>query len=142
MFLAQNLKYLRNRNDEQQKELAEMVNVTAATICKYENGDVEPNLNTLVMLAKHFRVSLDDLVLSDLRPPVPQYVLNIKYLREKKKLTQQELADELNVSRSTIAGYEAEGKQPSIDKLSKISDYFGVTLDQLVKQDLSKEGGD
>ena len=47
--------------------------------------------------------------------------LKLKQLRNKAGLTQQELADALNISRSTIAGYEAERKQPLIWKLVNLT---------------------
>lgn len=56
----------------------------------------------------------------------------LKMLREDKKITQEELANHLNVSRSTIAGYEARNKQPDYDKLAQIADYFNVTIDFLI----------
>lgn len=46
--------------------------------------------------------------------------------RKRKGITQQELADALNISRSTLAGYEAENKKPSYKVLVRIAEYFGV----------------
>lgn len=53
----------------------------------------------------------------------------IKVLRKNKHLTQQELADELNLSRATISNYEVNRRSPSIDDLKLLADYFGVGLD-------------
>ena len=54
-----------------------------------------------------------------------------KELREENGLTQQKLADELGVKRSTVAGYES-GNQPGYDMLSKIANVFGVSVDYLL----------
>jgi transcriptional regulator with XRE-family HTH domain len=61
---------------------------------------------------------------------------NIKFLRKKKALTQESLAQALGISRSKLAGYELT-ITPPLDILVKISEYFGVSLDILIKEDLS-----
>jgi transcriptional regulator with XRE-family HTH domain len=61
---------------------------------------------------------------------------NLKFLRKKKSLTQEVLAEALGISRSKLAGYELN-INPPIETLVKISDYLRVSLDILVKEDLS-----
>lgn len=61
---------------------------------------------------------------------------NIKLLRKKKGLTQEALAERLMITRSKLAGYELN-INPPIETLVKISDYLSVSLDILVKEDLS-----
>jgi transcriptional regulator with XRE-family HTH domain len=56
----------------------------------------------------------------------------LKFLREEKKITQDELAAKIGVGRPTIAGYETKGKQPSFEILEKLADYFGVSIDYLL----------
>lgn len=56
----------------------------------------------------------------------------LKFLRTRKGMTQQELADIVGVSRTAIAGYERLDKQPNFDVLVKISRYFNVTTDYLL----------
>lgn len=94
----------------------------------------------IVQLAEYFDVTLDDLVLRNLRPPIPLYVLNIKYLRKKHKITQEDMAAFLGFrGKSNLSTVETGKIGLSIENLEKLADFFGVTLDQLVKQDLSKE---
>jgi len=62
---------------------------------------------------------------------------NIKYLRNKHKYSQQELADKLSVPRSSLSDYERGHTQVSIESLLKLSDIFGVTVDDLLKSNLS-----
>lgn len=62
---------------------------------------------------------------------------NIKLLRTKKGLSQQDLADSLNITRSKLNSYE-RGVQPPFHIQIDIADYFNVTLDGLVRHDLSK----
>ncbi|MPM90804.1 hypothetical protein SDC9_137926 [bioreactor metagenome] len=56
----------------------------------------------------------------------------LKELREKRNLTQQDIADFLNIGRPTVAGYETKGKQPDYDKLNKLADFFNVSVDYLL----------
>ena len=55
----------------------------------------------------------------------------LKQLRREKKLTQQQLADRLNVSRSVLAMIESEKQQGSIDLQKQIANFFNVSLDYL-----------
>lgn len=55
----------------------------------------------------------------------------IKELREKKGLTQKELAEEIGVAQSTIAMIESGKNKGSIETLAKIANYFNVSIDYL-----------
>jgi transcriptional regulator with XRE-family HTH domain len=56
----------------------------------------------------------------------------LKELRKEKNLTQEDLAKILEISRSTIAGYETERKEPDYETLKKIADFFNVSIDYLL----------
>lgn len=58
--------------------------------------------------------------------------VRIKDIRISNKMTQQQLADKINVNRTTLSGYESGRRIPSIDVLWKISDVFDITIDELV----------
>lgn len=53
-------------------------------------------------------------------------------LRKRKGLSQEELANKLNVSRQTVSKWELGDTTPDMEKLVAISDLFEVTLDELV----------
>lgn len=57
---------------------------------------------------------------------------NLKDLREARHITQSQLAEYLQVSRPTIAGYETKNRQPDFEKLEKIADFFQVSIDFLI----------
>lgn len=64
---------------------------------------------------------------------------NIKLLRQRKKRTQDIVANELGLSRSTINSYESGIIiNPTIDALIAFSDYFRMSIDTLIKVDLTK----
>ena len=56
-------------------------------------------------------------------------------LRKKQGLSQEQLAEALNVSRQSISTWEGNVTYPESDKLIALSDYFGVSLDYLMKAD-------
>jgi len=53
-------------------------------------------------------------------------------LRKKKGLSQEELANRLNVSRQTISKWEVGDSTPDMEKLAAISELFQVSLEELV----------
>ena len=63
---------------------------------------------------------------------------NIRHLRTLKGFTQEQFAQNLNVSRSRISSYEENRAIPPIDFLIEISNFFKISLDILIKNDLSK----
>ncbi|MFB9326968.1 helix-turn-helix domain-containing protein [Paenibacillus aurantiacus] len=56
----------------------------------------------------------------------------LKKLRERKKLSQKELAERFNLSQSTIAYYETNKKQPSQSTLQKFADFYETSVDYLL----------
>ena len=59
-------------------------------------------------------------------------MLNLKKIRESTKTSQQKLADNIGVSRSTVAMWETGGSQPDNDNLKRIAVYFGVSVAYLL----------
>ena len=62
-------------------------------------------------------------------------------LRKKHGLSQEQLAEVLNVSRQSISKWEGNVNYPDSDKLIALSDYFHVSLDYLMKADWTEENG-
>lgn len=54
-------------------------------------------------------------------------------LRKKKGMSQEELGMELQVSRQTVSKWESGQSYPDFQRLVMLSDYFDMTLDELVK---------
>lgn len=57
----------------------------------------------------------------------------IQTLRKARGISQEELADQLGVSRQAVSKWESEQSQPELDKLLQISDFFGVSCDYLLR---------
>lgn len=64
--LGLNIRALRNAYGETQEELGEELGVEKNTVSNYENGKREPNKDMLSKMAKHYSVSVEELVNSDL----------------------------------------------------------------------------
>lgn len=56
---------------------------------------------------------------------------NLKRLRKIHHLTQDELADILNVDRSAVSKWEREINEPSVSQLAKIAEHFKISVDEL-----------
>lgn len=61
---------------------------------------------------------------------------NLKYLREKEKLSQNKLAEKVGVNQTTIARWETEEIKPSIDNVEQIANVLNVSLPDLLISDL------
>lgn len=60
-------------------------------------------------------------------------------LRKEKSLSQQQLADQLNVSRQSISKWELGESQPDISNIVLLSEIFHVSTDYLLKDEYEEE---
>jgi transcriptional regulator with XRE-family HTH domain len=63
---------------------------------------------------------------------------NLKILRKRINQSQEETATALGLTRSSYSGYENGVAQPSVENLIALSEYFGLSIDDLVRKDFSK----
>lgn len=63
---------------------------------------------------------------------------NIRHLRNLKGLSQEYFSEEIKITRSQLMSYESERTEPSIETLIKISDYFKLPIDILIKNNLTR----
>jgi transcriptional regulator with XRE-family HTH domain len=66
---------------------------------------------------------------------------NLKYLRKLRGWTQEEFAQKLRIKRSLVGAYEEERAEPRIDVLGVVCDMFKLTLDEILRKDLSDNKG-
>lgn len=57
---------------------------------------------------------------------------NLKTLRLEKGISQRKLGEDFNVSNQTISFWENGSREPDLDTLIKIAEYFGVSIDSLL----------
>lgn len=66
------------------------------------------------------------------------FASNIKFLRRRRGRTQDDVASALQMKRSTLSGYENGVAQPGIEALVSFSGYFNISLDTMLKIDLTR----
>lgn len=67
---------------------------------------------------------------------------NLKYLRTKKGLTRQEVAENIKVNQSSISRWETEEMGITVENAYDLANYFGVSIADLIGKDLSSEQND
>lgn len=60
-------------------------------------------------------------------------VKGLKKIRQERNLNQLKVALDLNISREALSHYENGKRSPDIEMLLKLSDYFGVSIDYLIR---------
>lgn len=141
MYFSSNLSYLRMMRRKTQEDMASEIGVSQGAIGNYESGRREPSLAEVIKIAQILEVSIDDLLTKDLRPVGLQLSNNLKYLRKRNGYRQEDMAKLLGYKdKSSYCLIENGITQVSVDNLVNVSEFFGVTVDDLLKKDLSKEG--
>lgn len=65
---------------------------------------------------------------------------NLQFLRKMHHaMTQEELADQMGVSRQTVSKWEMDGAFPEMEKAIALSTYFNCSLDELLREDMNPE---
>ncbi len=64
---------------------------------------------------------------------------NLKTLRKKNNLTQEDLADSLAVSRQAVCMWERGERTPKISVLTKIAKTFELSIDHIINRELSSQ---
>ena len=67
---------------------------------------------------------------------------NLQFLRKSRNMTQEDLAESLNVSRQSVSKWESDGSFPEMDKIMQICQIFSCTMDTLVNGSVEKESAE
>ena len=138
--VGRNIRSIREQAGLSQRDFAEGFGVSNGAVGMWETGKRQPDLNMLIQIAQFGGTNLDDLVMKDLTPPVPLYVRNMVYLRKKRGYSQGELATVLGLQGASSIDLVESGKcELPVSKLVHLAEFFGVTMDQITKKDLSQE---
>lgn len=63
----------------------------------------------------------------------------LRAARERRGITQQQVADFMGIDKSTYCGYETEKRQPDVQKIKQLSKILGVSGDELLETDYASE---
>lgn len=109
MHLSQNIRHLRRQHNFTQNSLGEQIGVNGSQITKYEKGDSEPPVSKLIIMADLFKISLQDLVFTDLSTESPQYKEpEVPYAEQDEGNVLEELNNEM---RKRLVIYEQKIKE-------------------------------
>jgi transcriptional regulator with XRE-family HTH domain len=64
---------------------------------------------------------------------------NIKFLRKKKGLTQQQFADQVGIKRSLVGAYEEERAEPKYELLKSLALFFDVSIDDFINETINEK---
>ncbi|MBR2489749.1 MAG: helix-turn-helix transcriptional regulator [Clostridia bacterium] len=59
-------------------------------------------------------------------------MIGLKKIRKQRNLNQLKVALDLNITRQALSYYENGKREPSLDMLQKMSEYFNVSIDYLI----------
>ena len=119
------------------KELARAVDVHPTTVYHWEKGQAMPSFSVLPRLAEALHVSGTELIYpSDNGEPIVRLsenvVQEIKRLRLSRKITQEEFAEQVGVTWSTVARWETGEVEPDVKYLPKFAEILGVSEEELL----------
>ncbi len=125
-FTGEKLSFFRQGRGLSIEELAEISELSAALIEKFEKGEAQPDYEQLEMLSAALNLTISCFVEKS------HYKTNIgarlKQLRESQGLTAVALAEKAGVSMGLISQIESNYTIPSLDTLERFSEVMGVTL--------------
>ena len=64
---------------------------------------------------------------------------NLKYLREKKKITQEKVSKDLKIDQSTIGKWESNSRKITLDWAIRLSQYFEVNIGDFISKNMKEE---
>lgn len=114
-MIIKNLRESREILDKKQKDIAELFNVNFTTVSGWETGKDTIPLRRLIEYANHFNYSLDYLFgltrtnntnYMPLTINLDIIAKNLKILRKRHKLTQEDVAKKINTTQASYAHYE------------------------------------
>lgn len=124
------LRELRLKRGMTQKYVALTLGVKGPSVSNWESGKTTPTTENVAALAKLYNVSVDYLLGRD-----EGNGMRIRELRKAKKVTMKELGNMIGVAESTMSLYETGKRKPDPETLSRLADYFNVSVDYLLGRD-------
>ena len=138
-----NIKLLRKEFNVSQPQLAKETGLANSEISYWENGERTPNARVIIILSRYFQVTTDYLLKvnedntsvyrsDDYCADMTLLNKRLKDLRIKNKLSQSELAKNVNISQPAINYWELGKRTPNANAIITLANYFGVSTDYLL----------
>ena len=77
-MISDNIKELRKQKGLTQKELADLLHVTSQAVSRWENGDVEPSVDTISNMAEICEVTTDEIIGGPEKKPKPEVITEVQ----------------------------------------------------------------
>lgn len=127
-------------------ELAERLGKNRATIYRYESNDIEnmptsvlePLAQVLLTTPAYLMGWEDNASLSPIPLKKGGKEMILRELRKKQGLTMKQLGEIIGASESTVSLYENGRREPSHETLLKLAEYFGVSVDYILRGEASE----
>lgn len=119
---GERLKFYRLKAKLTQDELAKASNMSVCTIKRFESNKRAPNASTCQRLANALNIDINLLYDEHLKFISNDYSTHIKAYRKSANLTQQQLADILNISKKTLSCWERKAQYPSKQMYKRINE--------------------
>lgn len=114
------------------EQISDETDISVSSLSRYEKGERNPKINTIRTLAEYFGVSSDYLEgrhETEYTIKDESDIGNIIYeLRSESGLSQLQVAKDLKMPASTFSRYEISVREPKLQKINEILNYFGKQL--------------
>ena len=125
------LRELRKEKGKTLREVNDDTGISYSGLASIERGENSCNTSTLKILADYYDVPTDYLLgLSNQRNGIKTN--NLKELRVNKGLTLRELAENINIDKSTLSRYERQEQEIKSSDLLMLAKYYNVPIDYLL----------
>lgn len=143
-IIGQRIKSLRKAQHLSAEDLASTIGVSPATIYRYESADIaNMGIDKIQPLADalhttpEYLLDVRDSTRTQNRLCVPLST-NLRGLRETRKITMKQTASLLGIPYTTYVNYEKGVREPNLEMLIRISEFYQVSIDQM----LGRTGGE
>ena len=134
IMINENLKALRKKKNKRQEDLAEFLSVSINAISKWERGECYPDIELLPKLAEYYNLSVDDLLLSEIK--TIERTMSLRQISESTSAVAESSnkiaasIEEVAAAINSIDALVAENKTMS-QEIQEITKDLGVSLHQI-----------
>lgn len=138
--LSENLRFYMKKSGKMQKDVAQVIGVSAATFNDWMKGKKYPRIEKIELLAKYFGVTKTELIEKhSSRMPTEQvsdsreaFASNLRFYMAKTNKSRKEISEAIGMSYFTFSDWCNGKKYPRIEKLEAMAKYFGISVPELV----------
>lgn len=112
--------------------VAQKIGIVPSAINHWLNGKRTASSENIAKILKEFNLKLEDIGAKCIEVERTPLDYTIDKLLKENGLQQKTLADAIDVSESSISKYRTGERKPKVDVLTKIADYFDVSIDYLL----------